>query len=105
MQTLDGRIGEYEARSQHLGAEVVSQQLENERSRQDVGQTLAELRVASGRSADAPLPVELHAQVVETSTRARFMVDSLRNLAEAHDTGEFRESVMQLLTERRLLVS
>jgi hypothetical protein len=98
-------IGEYEAQSQDLGARVVEYQLEADRSRQDVSQLLAELHVSTGRPPDAPLPAELHAQVVETSTRARFMVDSLRNLAEAHEAGEFRDSVMQLLTERRLIAS
>jgi hypothetical protein len=99
-----GRIGEYEGRSQHLGTEVVSQQLESERSRQDVSHTLAELRVVSGGATDSvPVAAELQAKVLETSTRARFMVDSLRNLAEAHEGGEFKESVMHLLVERRLV--
>ena len=87
-----------------MGSQVVAHQLEADRTHQDVMQTLAELRVASGRSPDAPLPAELHAQVVETSTRARFMVDSLRNLAEAHESGEFRDATIQLLSERRLIV-
>ncbi|KAJ1631420.1 hypothetical protein T492DRAFT_996046 [Pavlovales sp. CCMP2436] len=101
-----GRIGEYEGRSQHLGSQVVAQQLESDRSRQNVAHTLAELRVVSGGAADAvPVAAELQARVLETSTRARFMVDSLRNLAEAHEGGEFRESVMHLLVERRLVAS
>jgi len=102
--TAGARISEYEGQSQQLGSQVVAHQLEADRTRQDVAQTLAELRVATGRSADAPLPAELHAQVVETSTRARFMVDALRNLAEAHEAGEFRDATVQLLTERRLIV-
>mmetsp|Transcript_19163 Transcript_19163/g.51608 ORF Transcript_19163/g.51608 Transcript_19163/m.51608 type:complete len:883 (+) Transcript_19163:180-2828(+) len=101
--TAGERIGEYEGQSQQLGAQVVAQELEAQRTQEEMAQTLAELRMASGRPEGAPLPAELHAQVMETSTRAHFMVDSLRNLAEAQESGEFRDATMQLLTERRLI--
>lgn len=75
-----------------------------ERTRQDVMQTLAELRVASGRPPEQPLPAELHAQLLETSTRARFIVDSLRSLADAQESNDFREQTMHKLSQRRLVV-
>lgn len=106
MGALGSRLGEFSELSETLRAEVAAKREQQERSRQDVGQTLAELRGgAPGGAADAPLAAELAARLVEESTRARFMVDSLRNLADAHDGAAFRESVSQMLTEGRLVAA
>lgn len=97
LETTAARIGEYEATSQQLGAEVVARQLDTEQARRDMTTTLAELQIASGRRPDAPLAAELHAQARRARGRARAgtCARAIRPSALAHARGPDLRSALR----------
>lgn len=101
LQDIDAtaqRCTEFREQGEHLGVQIVQTRLAADQSQEEVQQTLVE-----SRARGVPSATEAQARLLETSIRARFMVDSIQSLADSHESGEFRERAMQLLAEHRLL--